>query len=94
MADFIRNHLSSIKAYLTIHSYSQMMLYPYSYDYKLPKNNVELVSHHGGRYSILLLSCFFFNSIPGGKKLYNFWKVHGWTLVTEAKQIYKESEIG
>ncbi|KAM7248596.1 hypothetical protein CapIbe_000635 [Capra ibex] len=42
VANFIRNHLSSIKAYLTIHSYSQMMLYPYSYAYKLPKNNVEL----------------------------------------------------
>ncbi|XP_075411672.1 carboxypeptidase B [Tenrec ecaudatus] len=42
LADFIRRNLSSIKAYLTIHSYSQMMLYPYSYDYKLPENNVEL----------------------------------------------------
>ncbi|MBW01989.1 Carboxypeptidase B, partial [Eschrichtius robustus] len=42
LANFIRNNLSSIKAYLTIHSYSQMMLYPYSYDYKLPKNNAEL----------------------------------------------------
>ncbi|XP_036706703.1 carboxypeptidase B [Balaenoptera musculus] len=44
LANFIRNNLSSIKAYLTIHSYSQMMLYPYSYDYKLPKNNAELNS--------------------------------------------------
>ncbi|KAK2090483.1 Carboxypeptidase B, partial [Saguinus oedipus] len=42
LADFIRKNLSSIKAYLTIHSYSQMMLYPYSYDYKLGTNNVEL----------------------------------------------------
>ncbi|NP_999334.1 carboxypeptidase B precursor [Sus scrofa] len=42
LADFIRNNLSSIKAYLTIHSYSQMILYPYSYDYKLPENNAEL----------------------------------------------------
>ncbi|XP_003789517.1 carboxypeptidase B [Otolemur garnettii] len=42
LANFIRNNLSSIKAYLTIHSYSQMLLYPYSYDYKLPANNVEL----------------------------------------------------
>ncbi|XP_059777855.1 carboxypeptidase B [Balaenoptera ricei] len=44
LANFIRKNLSSIKAYLTIHSYSQMMLYPYSYDYKLPKNNAELNS--------------------------------------------------
>ncbi|XP_004682181.1 PREDICTED: carboxypeptidase B [Condylura cristata] len=42
LADFIRQNLSSIKAYLTIHSYSQMMLYPYSYDYKISKDNVEL----------------------------------------------------
>ncbi|XP_019604411.1 carboxypeptidase B [Rhinolophus sinicus] len=42
LANFIRNNLSSIKAYLTIHSYSQMMLYPYSYDYKVTENNVEL----------------------------------------------------
>ncbi|XP_052036702.1 carboxypeptidase B [Apodemus sylvaticus] len=42
LADFIRNNLSTIKAYLTVHSYSQMMLYPYSYDYKLPENYQEL----------------------------------------------------
>ncbi|KAB1284110.1 Carboxypeptidase B [Camelus dromedarius] len=42
LADFIRDNLSSIKAYLTIHSYSQMMLYPYSYSYALPKDNKEL----------------------------------------------------
>ncbi|KAL6067921.1 hypothetical protein STEG23_022537 [Scotinomys teguina] len=42
LADFIRKNLSSIKAYLTIHSYSQMMLYPYSYDYKMPENYEEL----------------------------------------------------
>ncbi|XP_006895621.1 PREDICTED: carboxypeptidase B [Elephantulus edwardii] len=42
LANFIRSKLSAIKAYLTIHSYSQMMLYPYSYDYKLTENNVEL----------------------------------------------------
>ncbi|XP_058517395.1 carboxypeptidase B [Ochotona princeps] len=42
LADFIRNNLSSIKAYLTIHSYSQLLLYPYSYSYKLPSNNAEL----------------------------------------------------
>lgn len=44
LADFIREHLSTIKAYLTIHSYSQLLLYPYSYTYKLPLNSNELVS--------------------------------------------------
>lgn len=56
LANFIRNNLSSIKAYLTIHSYSQMMLYPYSYDYKLTENNVELVSSLDSRNGISLLN--------------------------------------
>uniref|UniRef100_A0A8D0DXG7 Carboxypeptidase B n=1 Tax=Salvator merianae TaxID=96440 RepID=A0A8D0DXG7_SALMN len=42
LADFIRKNLSTIKAYLTIHSYSQLLLYPYSYTYDVTKNNVEL----------------------------------------------------
>ncbi|KAM9604442.1 carboxypeptidase B [Trichechus inunguis] len=42
LTNFIRKNLSSIKAYLTIHSYSQLLLYPYSYAYKLPENNDEL----------------------------------------------------
>ncbi|KAM6357447.1 LOW QUALITY PROTEIN: carboxypeptidase B [Alca torda] len=44
LADFIREHLSTIKAYLTIHSYSQLLLFPYSYTYKLPSNYEELNS--------------------------------------------------
>ncbi|XP_064008954.1 carboxypeptidase B [Pogoniulus pusillus] len=42
LADFIREHLSTIKAYLTIHSYSQLLLFPYSYTYKLPSDYQEL----------------------------------------------------
>lgn len=44
LADFIRENLSTIKAYLTIHSYSQLLLFPYSYTYNLPSNYQELVS--------------------------------------------------
>ncbi|NXC16788.1 CBPB1 Carboxypeptidase, partial [Corythaeola cristata] len=44
LADFIREHLSTIKAYLTIHSYSQLLLFPYSYAYKLPSDYEELNS--------------------------------------------------
>ena len=64
LVNFIRSNLSSIKAYLTIHSYSQMMLYPYSYDYKLAENDAELVSSHDSRYGISLLKFFTFS----------FWK--------------------
>ncbi|KAJ6669404.1 hypothetical protein lerEdw1_008213 [Lerista edwardsae] len=42
LADFIRENLSTVKAYLTIHSYSQLLLYPYSYTYDVTKDNVEL----------------------------------------------------
>ncbi|XP_032887773.1 carboxypeptidase B-like [Amblyraja radiata] len=42
VADFIRLHRNSIKAYLTVHSYSQMCLFPYSYTYDLAANHNEL----------------------------------------------------
>lgn len=46
VADFIRRNKSTIKAYLTIHSYSQLLLFPYSYTYDLAADHNELVSHH------------------------------------------------
>ncbi|XP_068136855.1 carboxypeptidase B isoform X2 [Hyperolius riggenbachi] len=42
LANFIRSNLGSIKAYLTIHSYSQMVLFPYSYTYSLAKDHTVL----------------------------------------------------
>ncbi|XP_041033954.1 carboxypeptidase B-like [Carcharodon carcharias] len=42
LADFIRNHSSIIKAYLTMHSYSQKCLFPYSYTYSLVFDHDEL----------------------------------------------------
>ncbi|XP_063298544.1 carboxypeptidase B-like [Pelobates fuscus] len=42
LANFIRNNISSIKGYLTIHSYSQMLLFPYSYSYAVAKDHTEL----------------------------------------------------
>ncbi|XP_061492979.1 mast cell carboxypeptidase A-like [Rhineura floridana] len=42
VATFIRSHLSSIKAYLSIHSYSQMILFPYGYTYDKAPNHDEL----------------------------------------------------
>ncbi|XP_039768324.1 carboxypeptidase B isoform X2 [Ornithorhynchus anatinus] len=42
LADFVRSKLSSIKAYLTIHSYSQLLLFPYSYGYDIPEDFAEL----------------------------------------------------
>ncbi|XP_047583349.1 mast cell carboxypeptidase A isoform X2 [Lutra lutra] len=42
VTDFIRSHLKSIKAYITFHSYSQMLLFPYGYTSKLPANHKDL----------------------------------------------------
>uniref|UniRef100_A0A8C5M8M7 Carboxypeptidase B n=1 Tax=Leptobrachium leishanense TaxID=445787 RepID=A0A8C5M8M7_9ANUR len=42
LANFIRSNLSSIKGYLTVHSYSQMLLFPYSYSYALARDHTEL----------------------------------------------------
>ncbi|XP_055501674.1 carboxypeptidase B-like [Leucoraja erinacea] len=41
VANAIRSY-KAIKAYITIHSYSQMCLFPYSYTYSLPPNHKEL----------------------------------------------------
>lgn len=43
VTDFIRSHQKSIKAYVTFHSYSQMLLFPYGYTSELPPNHEELV---------------------------------------------------
>lgn len=42
VTDFIRSHLKSIKGYITMHSYSQMLLFPYGYTSELPPNQEEL----------------------------------------------------
>ncbi|MXQ94632.1 hypothetical protein E5288_WYG013883 [Bos mutus] len=42
VSDFIRSHLKSIKAYITFHSYSQMLLFPYGYTSELPPNHKNL----------------------------------------------------
>ncbi|XP_069559654.1 carboxypeptidase B [Brachyistius frenatus] len=43
VADFIRRNKSILKAYITIHSYSQLLLFPYSYTYGLSAHHSELL---------------------------------------------------
>lgn len=43
VANFIRRNKAIIKAYLTVHSYSQLLLFPYSYSYNLAAHHSELV---------------------------------------------------
>ncbi|XP_068123849.1 carboxypeptidase B2 [Hyperolius riggenbachi] len=42
VAGFIRQHQEDIKGYITIHSYSQMVLFPYSYKKEKAKDHEEL----------------------------------------------------
>ncbi|XP_010732359.1 carboxypeptidase A6 [Larimichthys crocea] len=48
VAKFLRKHKKRVKAYISIHAYAQMLLYPYSYKYAtIPNFNcVELAAHN------------------------------------------------
>ncbi|XP_063775641.1 mast cell carboxypeptidase A-like [Pseudophryne corroboree] len=39
---YIREHLSSLKAYISVHAFSQLLMYPYGYTSKLPPNHEKL----------------------------------------------------
>ncbi|XP_031232113.1 mast cell carboxypeptidase A isoform X2 [Mastomys coucha] len=43
VTNFIRSHLNSIKAYITFHSYSQMLLIPYGYTLKPAPTHQDLL---------------------------------------------------
>ncbi|TRY58491.1 hypothetical protein DNTS_004910 [Danionella cerebrum] len=53
LANFIRSNKSIIKSYLTVHSYSQLLLFPYSYKYGLAADHSELLSVAQGATSAL-----------------------------------------
>jgi len=44
VADFLRRNINHIKAYISMHSYSQQILFPYSYNRSKSKDHEELVS--------------------------------------------------
>lgn len=43
VANFLRRHKDSVQLYLTIHSYSQMLLFPYSCTMDEAENHNDLV---------------------------------------------------
>uniref|UniRef100_A0A672G3N1 Carboxypeptidase B2 (plasma) n=1 Tax=Salarias fasciatus TaxID=181472 RepID=A0A672G3N1_SALFA len=43
VADFLRSHKDSVQLYLTIHSYSQLLLFPFSYKLEETENHRDLV---------------------------------------------------
>ncbi|XP_004081139.1 carboxypeptidase B [Oryzias latipes] len=71
VADFIRKNKSSIKAYLTIHSYSQLLLFPYSYSYNLAADHSELMSvAQGASAALTSLYGTRYTSGPGASTIY------------------------
>uniref|UniRef100_A0A3Q1EQQ4 Carboxypeptidase B n=1 Tax=Acanthochromis polyacanthus TaxID=80966 RepID=A0A3Q1EQQ4_9TELE len=71
VANFIRQNKSVIKAYLTIHSYSQLLLFPYSYTYNLSAHHNELMSIAEGASSALRsLYGTRYTSGPGAATIY------------------------
>ncbi|XP_074549379.1 carboxypeptidase B isoform X1 [Halichoeres trimaculatus] len=71
VADFIRRNKSAIKAYLTVHSYSQLLLFPYSYTYELAADHSELMKVAEGASSALRsLYGTRYTSGPGATTIY------------------------
>ncbi|XP_067107356.1 carboxypeptidase B isoform X1 [Osmerus mordax] len=71
VADFIRKNKSIIKAYLTIHSYSQLLLFPYSYTFQLAEHHSELMSvAEGASEALRSLHGTRYTSGPGAATIY------------------------
>ncbi|XP_061568921.1 carboxypeptidase B [Cololabis saira] len=71
VADFIRRNKSNIKAYLTIHSYSQLLLFPYSYSYDLAADHSELLKvAEGASAALRSLYGTRYTSGPGATTIY------------------------
>ncbi|KAG7523761.1 carboxypeptidase B [Solea senegalensis] len=71
VANFIRNNKASIKAYITIHSYSQLLLFPYSYTYKLAADHSELMRvAEGASAALRSLYGTRYTSGPGATTIY------------------------
>uniref|UniRef100_A0A8C7G2T6 Carboxypeptidase B n=1 Tax=Oncorhynchus kisutch TaxID=8019 RepID=A0A8C7G2T6_ONCKI len=71
VADFIRRNKSSIKAYLTIHSYSQLLLFPYSYTFELAEHHSELMTvAEGASKALRSLHGTQYTSGPGAATIY------------------------
>ncbi|XP_029955511.1 carboxypeptidase B [Salarias fasciatus] len=71
VANFIRSKKSVIKAYLTMHSYSQLLLFPYSYTYDLAADNDELMAlAEGASNALRSLYNTRYTSGPGATTIY------------------------
>ncbi|XP_003968067.2 carboxypeptidase B [Takifugu rubripes] len=71
VANFIRRNKAVIKAYLTVHSYSQLLLFPYSYSYNLAAHHSELLKvAEGASAALRSLYGTRYTSGPGATTIY------------------------
>uniref|UniRef100_A0A8C5I152 Carboxypeptidase B n=1 Tax=Gouania willdenowi TaxID=441366 RepID=A0A8C5I152_GOUWI len=71
VANFIRRNKAIIKAYITIHSYSQLLLFPYSYTYDLAQHHSELMQvAQGASAALRSLYGTRYTSGPGATTIY------------------------
>uniref|UniRef100_A0A3B5LV54 Carboxypeptidase B n=1 Tax=Xiphophorus couchianus TaxID=32473 RepID=A0A3B5LV54_9TELE len=71
VANFIRDNKSTIKAYLTVHSYSQLLLFPYSYTFDLAADHSELLTvAKGASAALTSLHGTRYTSGPGAATIY------------------------
>ncbi|XP_023263695.1 carboxypeptidase B-like [Seriola lalandi dorsalis] len=71
VADFIRRNKSIIKAYITVHSYSQLLLFPYSYTFELAATHSELLKvAEGASAALRSLYGTRYTSGPGAATIY------------------------
>ncbi|MEQ2175577.1 hypothetical protein GOODEAATRI_019264 [Goodea atripinnis] len=71
VADFIRRNKSTIKAYITVHSYSQLLLFPYSYTFNLAAHHSELLTvAQGASAALTSLYGTRYTSGPGAATIY------------------------
>ncbi|KAI4896246.1 hypothetical protein NFI96_033900, partial [Prochilodus magdalenae] len=71
LANFIRSNKAVIKAYLTVHSYSQLLLFPYSYKYDLAADHTELLKvANGATQALTSLYGTQYTNGPGATTIY------------------------
>ncbi|XP_054476769.1 carboxypeptidase A1-like [Anoplopoma fimbria] len=76
IVDFVKSH-GNLKAFVSIHSYSQMLLYPYGYTNTPAKDQVEL--HNLAKKAITDLASLYGTSYRFGSIIHTIYKASGCT---------------
>ncbi|NP_954965.1 carboxypeptidase A5 precursor [Danio rerio] len=77
IVDFVKSH-GKIKAFVSIHSYSQMLLYPYGYTYTAAKDKAEL--HEVARKAITSLQSLYNTRYTYGSIITTIYQASGGTI--------------